>query len=62
MTRTQLANFCREGGLDSRGILKVIEISMNRTQSEGSPPVGSPAEIRDDRYTCSIVVGMRVVD
>ena len=62
VTRDQIAKFCRQVELDSRGILKVIEITMNRTQSEGSPPVGAAAEIRDDRYTCSIVVGMRVVD
>ena len=62
VTRDQIAKFCRQVELDSRGILKVIEISMNRTQSEGSPPVGSPTEIRDDRYTTSVVVGMRVVD
>jgi len=62
VTRNQIASFCRQVELDSRGILKVIEISMNRTQSEGSPPVGAPSEIRDDRYTTTVVVGMRVVD
>jgi len=62
VTRNQIARFCRQVELDSRGILKVIEIKMNRTQSEGSPPVGSPTEIRNDRYTTTIVVGMRVID
>ena len=62
VTRAQVARFCRQVELDSRGILKVIEIRLSRTQSEGSPPVGAPTEIRDDRYTATIVVGMRVVD
>jgi hypothetical protein len=62
VTRNQIARFCRQVELDSQGILKVIEIVMNRTQSEGSPAVGAPAEIRDDRYTTTLVVGMRVVD
>jgi len=62
VTRNQMARFCRAVELDSRGILKVIEIKMNRAQSDKSVPVGADREIRDERYTCTIVVGMRVVD
>ena len=62
VTRNQIARFCRAVELDSRGILKVIEIQMRRDQSDKSVPVGADQEIRDERYTCTIVVGMRVVE
>ena len=62
VTRNQIARFCRAVELDSRGILKVIEIMMRRDNSENSVPVGADQEIRNERYTCTLVVGMRVID
>jgi hypothetical protein len=62
VSRNELARFCRQVELDSRGILKVIEIELRRSAgSDGSKP-GAEVELRDERYTGHVVVGMRVVD
>ncbi|MHC4937399.1 MAG: hypothetical protein ACYTHK_00335 [Planctomycetota bacterium] len=62
VSRNDVARFCRQVELDSRGILKVIEIDLRRYHGEGGSKAGSKAEIRDDLYTGFVVVGMRVVD
>ena len=60
--RDEIARFGRQVELDSRGILKVIDIDLRRAHGEGTTKPGTKAEIRDDKYTGFIVVGMRVVD
>ncbi|MHC4953161.1 MAG: hypothetical protein ACYTGZ_04670 [Planctomycetota bacterium] len=62
VTRDKIAHFCQQVERDSRGILKVIEVQIRREQGEKSVPVGAPQEIRGERYTTTIVVGMRVVE
>jgi hypothetical protein len=62
VSRNNVARFCRQVELDSRGILKVIEIELRRYHGEGGTKAGAKQEIRDDLYTGQIVVGMRVVD
>jgi len=62
VTRNDVARFCRQVELDSRGILKVIEIKLNRFNGEGAPKAGADEEIRGDLYSGQVVVGMRVVD
>ena len=62
VTRNDVARFCRQVELDSRGILKVIEIELRRSNSPGGPKVGDDIEIRDERYTGHVIVGMRVVE
>jgi len=62
VSRNDVAKFCRQVELDSRGILKVIEIELRRYHGEGTTKAGATEEIRDDVYTGSVVVGMRVVD
>jgi len=62
VSRNDVAKFCRQVELDSRGILKVIEVELRRYHGEGTTKSGASEEIRDDVYTGSVVVGMRVVD
>ncbi|MEM8885315.1 MAG: hypothetical protein AAGD14_14700 [Planctomycetota bacterium] len=62
VTRMDVANFGRQVELESRGILKVIEIELRRSVGGSDVKVGDDVEIRDEKYTGNVVVGMRVVD
>jgi hypothetical protein len=62
VTRQDVASFCREVELLSRGILKTIEIQLHRYNGEGAPKAGADEEIRGDLYSGHVVVGMRVVE
>jgi len=62
VSRTDVAKFCRQVELDSRGILKVIEVELRRHHGQDSPKPGAMEQITNDRYTGSVVVGMRVVE
>ena len=62
VSRNEVARFCRQVELDSRGILKVIEIELRRYTGQDGAKIGADVEIRDDRYAGHVIVGMRVVD
>jgi hypothetical protein len=62
VSRNEVARFCRQVELDSRGILKVIEIELRRYTGQSGNKIGSDVEIRDDKYAGHVIVGMRVVD
>ena len=62
VSRNDVAKFCRQVELDSRGILKVIEVELHRHHGQNSPKPGVMEQITNDSYTGSVVVGMRVVE
>ena len=61
LTRDEVARFCRQVELDSRGILKTIEIYLRRHQGAGGVQIGGE-EIVNDSYTGHVIFGLRVLD
>jgi hypothetical protein len=62
LTREQIAKFCRTVERDSRGILKTIEIMMTRVSGKGgADKAGRREEVVNERYTVTIIFGLRVL-
>jgi hypothetical protein len=61
-TRQTIAKFCEQVEIDSRGILKTIEIKLTRVSGEGMPEPGKDEKITGDTYRGTIVFGVRVVE
>jgi len=61
LTRDQIAKFCRTVERDSRNILKTIELTLKRNTSAKGMPAGSAEEVVNEKYSASIVFGLRVV-
>ena len=47
---------------DSSGIVKTIEIKLNRATGEGSPDPGKEDRVIGERYKGTIIFGLRVVE
>ena len=61
LTRNQIAKFCRTVEQDSRNILKTLEITMRRSTSKGDGKAGTEERVLNDRYTVTIVFGLRTI-
>jgi hypothetical protein len=61
LTREQVAKLCRTVELDSRNILKTIEITLRRHSGAGGIPPGREDEVMADTYTGNVIFGLRVV-
>ena len=62
ITRDQIARFCKTVETDTRGILKTIQINMQRVVGKGGKgKVGTEDVVQDDLYTVEVVFGLRVV-
>ena len=61
VSRDTIAQFCQQVELESRGILKTIELSLRRYSGATGIPAGEHDEVVGDTYTGSIIFGLRVV-
>lgn len=62
LTREQIARFCQTVERYSQGILKTIEIRINRATGPGIVPPGSADKVINDLWRGQIIFGLRVVD
>ena len=62
LSRQQVVKFCEAVERDSSGIVKTIEIKLNRATGEGLPDPGKEdGKVTADKYKGTIVFGLRVV-
>ena len=62
LSRQQVVKFCEAVERDSSGIVKTIEIRLNRATGEGLPDPGKEdGKVTADKYKGTIVFGLRVV-
>ena len=61
LTREEIAKFCRTVENDSRNILKTIELTLKRDTSLKGIPAGTVEEVINDKYSATIVFGLRVI-
>ena len=62
LTRETIARFCQSVERYSQGILKTIEIRLNRVTGPGVPAPGKEEKVVNDLYRGEIIFGLRVVD
>lgn len=62
LTRDRIAQFCQAVERDSRGILKTIEVRINRVTGQGVDDPGKAEIVTGDAYKGYVVFGLRVVD
>jgi hypothetical protein len=63
LSRQQVVKFCEAVERDSSGIVKTIEIQLNRATGEGLPDPGKEdGKVTGDKYKGTIVFGLRVVE
>jgi hypothetical protein len=62
LTREQIARFCQTVERYSQGILKTIEIRINRATGPGIPAPGQQEKVVADLWRGTIIFGLRVVD
>ncbi len=62
LSRQQLVKFCEAVERDSSGIVKTIEIKLNRATGEGMQEPGKEEKVTGDKYKATIVFGLRVVE
>lgn len=62
LTRETLARFCQAVERYSQGILKTIEIRLNRVTGPGVPAPGKEDKVVNDLYRGDLIFGLRVVD
>jgi len=62
LTRDRIAQFCQAVERDSRGILKTIEVRINRVTGQGVDDPGTEGRVTGDTYKGYVVFGLRVVE
>lgn len=62
LTRDKVIRFCEQVERDSNGIVKTIEIRLNRASGEGSPDPGKEERVVGEKYKGTIIFGLRVVE
>lgn len=63
LSRQTVVKFCEAVERDSSGIVKTIEIRLNRASGEGVPDPGKEdGKVTGDKYKGTIVFGLRVVE
>ncbi|MFI5403373.1 MAG: hypothetical protein ACHQ1G_10580 [Planctomycetota bacterium] len=62
LSRQQVYKFCEAVERDSSGIVKTIEIKLNRASGEGMPDPGKEEKVTLDKYKGTIIFGLRVVE
>lgn len=62
LSRQQVFKFCETVERDSSGIVKTIEIKLNRATGEGVPEPGKEEKVTLDKYKGTIIFGLRVVE
>jgi hypothetical protein len=62
LTREQIARFCQTVERYSQGILKTIEIRINRATGPNVPAPGQQPNVVNDLWRGQVIFGLRVVD